>query len=189
MDKLKVIKRINQRLAIYEKAGLTESYNYQNIISTIRSLELPVTKSKSGHLRISRGKLSMENMNEVDLAKVDRKPSLAQERQKARKKLKNDLGRKPTKQEEDEFIKQSGALNTWIDNNLDYVYMLQRSENEKLSEASSKLISMMHNGLRNYKYDVIWDMIHKYEKLLEQSRVITDNADMNRNDDDETFTG
>lgn len=55
------IKAINQRLADYEKKGLSNTTVYKKLITDIERSGLKVTKSKSGELRLSRSKDNLSN--------------------------------------------------------------------------------------------------------------------------------
>lgn len=183
MDKLKTIKAINQRLDVYEKQGLTESRYYKRMISTIRNLGLPTTQSKSGHVRISRSKLYMEDISVKDLERVSKLPSLKEERQKARKELKSKLGRKATQEEVSEHISQSGKLESWIEDHLDQVYVDMRLSDEKISNAATSIYKMLKDGLRKYDYSFIWSQIEQYEKIRESIK--ESESEYFENDEDE----
>lgn len=190
MEFEKVIKRINERLAVYERKGLTDSANYQRIIERIQLYDLPTTESKNGQLRLSRKKDDIQEINLNDLVKIDNLPSLKQEVAITKKKLTERLERKPTREEIERDVKNYGRLEQWAKDNLPELYIESKSGNEKAQE----LESMFDSGLRNFDYDYIFQKIQEYE--LSKNQIFKDlknesstffNEDMFNNEDD--FTG
>ena len=59
-ETLKKVKAINERLAVYERKGLTDSYVYRNIVNSLTLLQIPTTLSMTGTVRISRSKESLQ---------------------------------------------------------------------------------------------------------------------------------
>lgn len=159
MEFEKVIKRINERLAVYERKGLTDSANYQRIIERIQLYELPTTESRNGQLRLSRKKEDLQEINLNDLVKIDNLPSLKQEVAITKKKLTERLERKPTQEEIQRDISNYGRLERWAKDNLPDLYIESKSGNE----SARYLESMFDSGLRAYNYDYIFDRIKDYE--------------------------
>lgn len=151
---LKTIKAINERLAVYERQGLTDSANYQKIIERIKLEKLPTTTSKSGNLRISRAKSAISEIDYKSLQRTAKIESLKGERQRLKAK-----GIK-TKSEQDKQIINYGKLKKWADEHLDDLY------DDMLSglEEAGKLYDAFKDGLRTLDYDTIFAMIDKYEK-------------------------
>lgn len=61
MDILKSIKAINQRLADFERKGLSETSEYKRIVMNIERSGIKTTKTKSSNIRISRSKDNLSN--------------------------------------------------------------------------------------------------------------------------------
>lgn len=190
MEFEKAIKRINERLAVYERKGLTDSANYQRIIERIQLYELPTTESRDGQLRLSRKKEDLQSINLNDLVKIDNLPSLKQEVAITKKKLTERLERKPTLEEIQRDISNYGRLERWAKDNLPDLYIDSKSGNE----SARYLESMFDSGLRVYNYDYIFDKITDYEneKLrraedLKNESSTFFNEDMFNNEDE--FTG
>lgn len=164
---LKTVKAINERLSVYERQGLTDSYNYRRIVERIKLEELPTTFSKEGELRISRKKTDLSSINFSSLQRVERLPSLREER----KKLK-DKGIKDTLQQ-NQRIQDYGNLEEWINSNLDMLYddaLAGMDEAKAFNDALSA-------GLRDDRYSDIFEMIRKYEEAKERRDAIYAESD------------
>ena len=59
-ETLKKVKAINERLAVYERKGLTDSYVYRDLVNSLTLLQIPRTLSKTGTVRISRSKEALQ---------------------------------------------------------------------------------------------------------------------------------
>ena len=167
---LNVIKRINERLAVYERRGLEESAKYKQIVNKIQLYDLPVTQSRKGKLRLSRKKEDLQNINTEDLQEIDNLGGLKEEIKQVKARLVSQ-GNDPR-----DFIKEDlykeisnyGHLKTWSDENLTDVYK------DALAGFNSavELKNMYSKGLRTYDYDSIFSAISRYEteskKIYEQ---------------------
>ena len=173
-ETLKKVKAINERLAVYERKGLTDSYVYRSIVNSLTLLQIPTTLSKTGTVRISRSKEALQILsNQVPqpgrkagqgfpmeaLLSVYSKGGLAQEK----KMLKSEgIAEKDIP----EIIALRGKLQQWIDTNMDDVYSLR----EKMEEAAKVYEMVKDIGLRKYTYTEIDDAIKKYETARDAMR-------------------
>lgn len=154
MNVLNTIKAINEKLAVYERQGLTDSANYQKMIERIQLEGLPTTTSKTGTIRISRSKKNLLDISTESLERVKVLPSLAQERAKM-------ISRDITDREEQDYnIKSYGRLKKWADENLNDLYPSALSGLEEAQD----LMEMFDIGMRLFDYQYIFDMIKRYEK-------------------------
>ena len=174
-ETLKKVKAINERLAVYERKGLTDSYVYRSIVNSLTLLQIPTTLSRTGTVRISRSKEALQILsNQVpqpsrkagqssplqSLLSVYAKGGLARE-----KKMLKDEG--IAEKDIPEIIVLRGKLQQWIDTNMDDVYRLR----EKMEEAA-KVYEMVKEGLRKYTYTEIEDAIKKYETARDNMKSI-----------------
>ena len=174
-ETLKKVKAINERLAVYERKGLTDSYVYRSIVNSLTLLQIPTTLSRTGTVRISRSKEVLQILsNQVpqhgrkagqsspleSLLSVYAKGGLAQEKKllKAEGIAEKDIP---------EMISLRGKLQQWIDTNMDDVYRLR----EKMEEAAN-VYEMVKEGLRKYTYTEIEDAIKKYETARDNMKSI-----------------
>lgn len=184
-ETLKKVKAINERLAVYERKGLTDSYVYRSTVNSLTLLQIPVTLSKTGTVRISRSKEALQILaNQVPqpgrksghgspleaLLTVYAKGGLAQE-----KKLLKAEGI----EEKDipEIIGLRGKLQQWIDTNMDDVYSLR----EKMEEAAKVYEMVKDIGLREYTYTEIDAAIKKYESARDAMRGVAAKSKYARN--------
>ena len=166
-ETLKKVKAINERLAVYERKGLTDSYSYRNIVNSLTLLQIPTTLSRTGTVRISRSKEALQILSNQKpqhgrkagqgspmdaLLSVYAKGGLAQE-----KKLLKSEG--VSEKDIPEMIRLRGRIQQWIDTNMDDIYSLR----EKMEEAAKVYEMVKDAGLRNYTYTEIDDAIKKYE--------------------------
>ena len=86
---LNVIKRINERLAVYERRGLEESAKYKQLVNKIELYDLPTTQSRKGKLRISRKQEDLHNINTEDLQDIDKLGGLKEELKQVKTRLVN----------------------------------------------------------------------------------------------------
>lgn len=173
-ETLKKVKAINERLAVYERKGLTDSYVYHSIVNSLTLLQIPVTLSKTGTTRISRSKEALQILaNQVPqpgrksghgspleaLLSVYAKGGFSQEKKllKAEGIAEKDIP---------EIIGLRGKLQQWIDTNMDDVYSLR----EKMEEAAKVYEMVKDIGLRKYTYTEINDAIKKYESARDAMR-------------------
>lgn len=172
-ETLKKVKAINERLAVYERKGLTDSYVYRSIVNSLTLLQVPTALSRTGTVRISRSKEALQILSNqapqperkagqgspMDaLLSVYAKGGLAQEKKllKAEGIAEKDIP---------EMIPLRGKLQQWIDTNMDDIYRLR----EKMEEAA-KVYEMVKDGLRKYTYTEIYDAIKKYESARDAMR-------------------
>lgn len=173
-ETLKKVKAINERLAVYERKGLTDSYVYRSIVNSLTLLQIPVTLSKTGTARISRSKEALQILSNQTpqpgrkagqgspleaLMSIYAKGGLAQEKKmlKAEGIAEKDIN---------EIIGLRGKLQQWIDTNMDDVYSLR----EKMEEAAKVYDMVKDIGLRKYTYTEIDDAIKKYESARDAMR-------------------
>lgn len=153
MDIIKSIKRINERMAVYQRQGLTDSSNYKKMVEKIELLDIPYSTTK-GRFKISMKKADMRKIDTDNLSIIESMPSLKQERKQAK-----EQGYKKT-QEQNQYIKNRGTLETWIENNMDFVYNDAMSGNDSALE----LKGVFKDGIRKANYDKVFEYINKYEK-------------------------
>lgn len=173
-ETLKKIKAINERLAVYERKGMTDSYVYRNIVNSLTLLQIPTTLSRTGTVRISRSKESLQILsNQIPqpgrkagqrspmdaLLFVYKKGGLSME-----KKLLKEEG--IVEKDITKIIKFRGKLQDWINNNMDDIYELHA----KMEEAANVYIMIKDAGLRKHTYADIDDAIKKYETARDAMR-------------------
>lgn len=157
MNKLNMIKAINQRLAYLEKKGLKETFLYTNLTTAIRLYDLPLSQSKTGELRISRSEKTLQEIDPSTLERVAGKQTLKQERER----LKNACLKMNEHYQE---IKDYSRLSKWADENLNIVYDDARAgvESARMLEEQFKLNG--EGATRHQSYQYIFKMIDDYEK-------------------------
>ena len=158
---LNIIKRINERLAVYERRGLEESAKYKQLVNKIELYDLPITQSRKGKLRISRKKEDIQNINTEDLKEIDNLGGLKEELKQVKARLVSQ-GNDPRDFINGDLYKEItnyGYLKTWSDENLTDVYK------DALAGFNSaiELKNMYKKGLRTYDYDSIFSAISRYE--------------------------
>lgn len=161
----KLIKAINERMAVYERKNLTESIVYHRLQESIRIMELPSKEIREGVYRISRTKEAIAKLSEEaqSLSKMNLIGGLKEEKKKARQALKNAGEEKPTDEAINEHIRSYGKLVKWSDDNLSTLY-----EFEKILDEAGKLAQAYDSGLRPRSYDEIFDMIADYESARDK---------------------
>ena len=161
----KLIKAINERMAIYERKNLTDSIVYRRLQESIRIMELPSKEIREGVYRISRSKEDIEKLREQaqSLSRLDLMGGLKEEKKKARKALKNAGEEKPTDEEINEHIRNYGKLVKWSDDNLSTLY-----EFENVISEAGELAQAYDDGLRPRAYDEIFDMIDAFESARDK---------------------
>ena len=175
-EKIKIIKRINERMAVYQRQGLTDSYYYKKMKSKIELLGIPNSETK-GRFKVSLKKTDIAKINPEDLAVLDSMPSLKQERQKAK-----EQGHKTTR-EQNEYIKNFGNLSNWVEENIDNVYKDARGG----SDIAQKIEEMFQEkgkgkGTRNMDYSKIYALIDKYEKEKAREKSLLNDSEFFSND-------
>lgn len=158
----KLVKAINERMALYERRQLTDSYVYRQLQDAIRITGLPVTEVRDGVFRIARGKQALEQLTTeqgyLSISKINKLGGLKQEREKAKEVIKKRTGKTPKTTEVEAHIKNYGYLQAWVDNNLTSLYELEHV----LPEAAI-LADNFDQGIRNISYEVIKSMISDFE--------------------------
>lgn len=166
MDTLKTIKAINERMAVYERKGLTASNVYQELqaaldIMGIDKVEAKPVAGRDTGFRISRSKSNLAKLSTPEgqrqLQRINEIGGLKEERARVKKQLRN-LGYKPTEEMIASRIQNYGPLVKWIEDNLTEVYSFARSVFE-----AGELLETFHDGIRNYDYSAIWEAIRDYE--------------------------
>ena len=161
----KIIKTINERMAVYERKNLTDSIVYRRLQESIRIMDLPSKEIREGVYRISRSKEAIERLSEQaqSLSKMNLIGGLKEEKKKARIALKNAGEETPTDEEINEHIRNYGRLAKWSDDNLSTLY-----EFESVISEAGKLAQAYDNGLRPRSYDEIFDMIDAFESARDK---------------------
>lgn len=166
----KLIKAINERMAVYERNNLTASAVYQDLQRGIEIMGIPSAQSKraGGGRVIARTKEAAEffktQQGQQALQRLNIRGGLKEERAQVRKNIKAEkkaLGIKKPKVTEAEIgarIRQYGELQTWAENNLTYLYSLSNI----LPEAAI-LQDNFDQGIRNLSYDYIFSLIKDFE--------------------------
>lgn len=176
MSTIKTLKRINERLAVYQRQDLTDSVQYQRIVEKIKLLDIPYSESK-GRFKISMKKSDIAKMSAEDLETLDSMPTLKDERKQAREK-----GYKTTK-EQNEYIKNRGSFEKWAEENLDQVYIDAKSG---LSSAETLKNLFQEKGkgqgTRNTEYSIIWDLVDKWNRQREEIENELHNSSFYKND-------
>lgn len=160
----KLIKAINERMAVYERKNLTESIVYRRLQESIRIMELPSKEIREGVYRISRTKEAIEKLSEESqsLSRLNLMGGLKEEKKKARESLKNN-DEKPTEKAIIEHIRNYGRLEKWSYDNLSNLY-----EFENIIAEAGKLAQAYDVGLRPRSYDEIFDMIDAFESARDK---------------------
>lgn len=171
MDMTKALKRINERMAVYQRQGLTDSAYYKKMVDKIKLLDVPYSESK-GRFKISMKKSDIAKMDADTIAMLDSMPSLKQERKQAK-----EQGYKTTK-EQNEYISNKGQLETWASDNLKEVYKDARSG----LESAIILEGLFEDGLRKVNYDKVFGCINRYEREREDFHKEIHNSDFYRED-------
>ena len=160
----KLIKAINERMAVYERKNLTDSIVYRRLQESIRIMDLPSKEIREGVYRISRTKEAVERLSEQaqSLSRLDLIGGLKEEKKKAREALKK-IGEKPTEKAIRENIRNYGKLEKWADDNLTSLYELESA----IAEAG-KLAQAFDDGLRSHSYDKIFALIADFESARDK---------------------
>lgn len=180
-EALKKVKAINERLAVYERKGLTASSTYQGILNAMEIMEIPTTTSRTGTPRISRSKEALQYFTTaegtMELEKIDKKGGLKQERERTKNKLKSTTGstKAPTTKEIDQAIINYGKLEKWAAENLSDVYGFA-----KVLDEAAELEGMFDEGLRYYSYEEIFAAIDKYEEARKKYEEEMNQSDLSR---------
>ena len=161
-EKVKIIKRVNERMAVYQRQDLTDSVKYRKMKEKIELLEIPFSDSR-GRFKISLKKSDLSKIKEEDLETLENMPSLKEERKLAREK-----GYKTTK-EQNQYIKDRGSFEKWAEDNLDQVYIDAKSgfsSAEKIKDLFQE--KGKGQGTRNVDYSVVWDLVDKWLEEKEE---------------------
>lgn len=163
-DTEKLIKAINERMAVYERKNLTESIVYRRLQESIRIMNLPSKEIRKGVYRISRTKEAIARLSEESqsLSRLNLIGGLKEEKKKARKFLKK-IGEETTTQNIEKHIRNYGKLEKWADDNLSSLYELENT----IAEAG-KLAQAFDVGLRPSTYDEIFAMIDDFESARDK---------------------
>lgn len=173
---VKTIKRINERLAVYQRQGLTDSERYNRIVKKIELLEIPFSDTK-GRFKISLKKSDLVKIDTEDLKTLDSMPTLKQERQLAK-----EMGYKTTK-EQNEYIKTRGSFIKWIEDNAEVLYQDAMSGTSSAKQLESLLKEKgKGQGVRNVDYNKVFSLIEKYEKAKERERQLLHDSNFHNND-------
>lgn len=163
-DTEKLIKAINERMAVYERKNLTDSIVYRRLQDSIRIMDLPSKEIREGVYRISRTKEAIARLSEESqsLSRLDLIGGLKEEKKKAREALKK-MGEKPTEKSLRDNIRNYGKLEKWADDNLSSLYELEST----IAEAG-KLAKAFDSGLRSHTYGDIFAMIDAFESARDK---------------------
>ena len=178
-EALKIIKRINQRLAEYEKRGLTDSRYYKKIVTKMKMSGLDTTHSKTGELRLSRSKNALEKaiteFGSEALQRIESLPSLKQEVAKEKARAKTNKERATTR-EIYERINKQGKLERWLEENLTPLY----ADAQAGMKEAETLYKATKEGLRPKTYDYIFSLIERYEKAKAKMESIFQKSNFNK---------
>lgn len=160
----KLIKAINERMAVYERKNLTDSIVYRRLQESIRIMDLPSKEIREGVYRISRTKEAIARLSEElqSFSRLNLIGGLKEEKKKAREALKK-MGEKPTEKAINEHIRNYGRLEKWSDDNLSSLYEFENT----IAEAG-KLAQAYDAGLRPRSYDEIFAMIADFESARDK---------------------
>lgn len=172
---INMIKRINQRMTEFESKGLTDASTYKRLNTQIQMLSKAGLKlTQSGKLSTSKANISYfkKNSHYMVLGKMLKDyGSLKSEIERAKK-----YGAKSMK-EIYENIRQRGKLETWCEENLEYVYKDAKSG---LEEAQDLQTIFDTGKVRNMSYDAVWAMIYRYEKAVQERNKIFEDSTFNK---------
>lgn len=187
---LKKVKAINERLALYEEKGLTDSATYQGIQDALRILGVPTTLSKPTKRnptvaqRLSRSKEAIQYLSTEEgqkaLERIDKKGGLKQEIARTKKRLKEATGSKkaPSAIEVHEAIKAYGMLDKWLEENLSDLY--DYAQVEDTEEATNNLLNMLDDGGRYYTYEEFFAAIKAFEEAKAKYLEKMKNSDLQK---------
>lgn len=163
-DTEKLIKAINERMAVYERKNLTDSIVYRRLQESISIMNLPSKEIREGVYRISRTKEAIERLSEEaqSLSRLNLIGGLKEEKKKAREALKK-MGEKPTEKAIRENIRNYGKLEKWSEDNLSSLYELEGT----IAEAG-RLAQVFDNGLRSHSYNEIFSLIDSFESARDK---------------------
>ena len=163
-DTEKLIKAINERMAVYERKDLTDSIVYRRLQDSIRIMDLPSKEVREGVYRISRTKEAIARLSEEShsLSRLDLIGGLKEEKKNAREALKK-MGVQPTEKSIRENIRNYGKLEKWADDNLSSLYELETT----IAEAG-KLVQAFDGGLRSRSYNEIFSLIDSFESARDK---------------------
>lgn len=160
----KLIKVINERMAVYERKNLTESIVYRRLQESIRIMDLPSKEIRGGVYRISRSREAIEKLSveSQSLSRLNLIGGLKEEKKKARDALQK-IGEKPTEKSIRENIRNYGKLEKWADDNLSSLYEMEST----IAEAG-KLIHAFDGGLRKFSYSEVFNLISAFESARDK---------------------
>lgn len=159
--KVKLIKRINERMREFERLGLHESASYKRFKNIIELNNLTTTKSGL----ISSSKDQIKNIDDSTLDRLLNIKTIGKEKEYAIKQ-----GARNQK-EVFEFINNRGKLEEWAENNLKYLYADSKSGMESAQELEKAFgHGKKSGGLRRFDYDYIFSLIEKYETQKEEQK-------------------
>lgn len=171
---INMIKRINQRMTEFENKGLTDSSTYNKLNTQVQILSRGGVKlTQSGKLSTSKSNISYfkKNSHYMVLGQILNSGSLKSEIERAKK-----YGAKNMK-EIYENIKQRGRLESWCEENLEYVYKDAKAGLEEAQE----LQTIFDTGkVRNMSYEALWAMIRRYEKAVQERNKIFKESSFNK---------
>lgn len=127
----KEIKKLNERIADFERNGLTESSQYKTLISQVHAIGVPVNTTKSGHTAIKNTK----KMTEEQIAKLSKmaqgKNTKGRAVKQAKELLKQEGIEKPTQEQIQETLKIVDDVHEAITQHANEVYSLEMNKNSE----------------------------------------------------------
>lgn len=159
--KEKLVKRINERIREFERNSLYNSRAYKRLKNLIEINNLETTKSGL----ISTNKNQVLQMDDSTIDKLLNVNTIGSEIKYAKKQ-----GARNQK-EVFEYINNRGKLETWAEENLNYLYADSKTGMESAIELEKAFShGKGDGGLRRYDYDYIFSLINKYEKQKEKQK-------------------
>ena len=154
----KKIKAINERLADFERKGFTHTREYKNLTNIIEKSGLKTTLSKSGNIRISRGKANLENKaikteygNEMQpselLDRILKKRTFGDVKKRAKESLKKEGIKKPSEREITERINKYDKVRQSIEDRISEWYLKLQIYANNNASSIQEAKEIIHKGL------------------------------------------
>jgi hypothetical protein len=131
-------KKINERLKVYEEAGLTDVKRYRDLQAKIDVLGLPTVTSKKGYTHISVSAKSETPERLAQIKKIEKMGGISQDIKKAKKEIRAKTVRsaggtrkkvQPSQKEVFDTIREISKRSTFFEDHLQEIYNLaQESE-------------------------------------------------------------
>lgn len=176
----KKIKAINERLADFERKGFTHTKEYKSLTNIIEKSGLKTTLSKSGNIRISRGKSNLENkaikteygnkmQTEELLDRILKKQTLGDVKKRAKESLKKEGLKKPSEREITERINKYDEVRQTIEDRKSEWYLKLQLYANNNSDSIQEAKDIIHKGLVDITSNLINQLNTDIDEYLEDA--------------------